>query len=59
MGAFVYIFLGSCKDVTIGPTAILSMMAQQAVVNNGPDFAVLLTFLTGCIILLLGLLHLG
>ncbi|XP_068084506.1 sodium-independent sulfate anion transporter isoform X2 [Anabrus simplex] len=59
MGAFTYIIFGSCKDVTIGPTAILALMAQKYVENHGADFAVLLTFLSGCIILLLGILNLG
>ncbi|XP_067000175.2 sodium-independent sulfate anion transporter isoform X2 [Anabrus simplex] len=59
MGPFTYILFGSCKDVTIGPTAILALMTQQYVEKHGPDFAVLLTFLSGCIILLLGLLNIG
>ncbi|KAG8221941.1 hypothetical protein J437_LFUL002500 [Ladona fulva] len=59
MGCFAYIFLGSCKDITIGPTAIMALMAQVYVESYGPSFAILLTFLSGCIILLLGLLHLG
>ncbi|KAK7870324.1 hypothetical protein R5R35_003712 [Gryllus longicercus] len=59
MGAFVYIILGSCKDITIGPTAILALMCQKAVENSGADYAVLLCFISGCIILLMGLLNLG
>ncbi|XP_049801095.1 sodium-independent sulfate anion transporter-like [Schistocerca nitens] len=59
MGAFVYIFLGSCKDITIGPTAILSLMTQDALAGKGVDFAILLSFLTGCIITAFGILHLG
>ncbi|XP_068084369.1 sodium-independent sulfate anion transporter [Anabrus simplex] len=63
MGSFTYIIFGSCKDITIGPTAILAIMTQKAVEASGTadfaDFAVLLCFLSGCIILLLGLLNLG
>lgn len=59
MGPFVYAFLGSCKDVTIGPTAILALMVQSYVSDYGDDMAVLITFLAGCIVFVLGLLHLG
>ncbi|KAJ1526898.1 hypothetical protein ONE63_008450 [Megalurothrips usitatus] len=59
MGSFVYVFFGSTKDITVGPTAIMALMTQSYVLNFGPDFAVLLTFLSGCIIAVLGLLQLG
>ncbi|XP_058118321.1 sodium-independent sulfate anion transporter-like [Anopheles ziemanni] len=59
MGCFVYCLFGSCKDLTIGPTAIMALMVQVYVGGLGVDFAVLLTFLVGCIILILGLLNLG
>lgn len=59
MGCFVYFVFGSCKDVSIGPTAIMSLMVQVHVSNLGPAFAILSAFLAGCTILLLGLLNLG
>ncbi|ETN65233.1 sulfate transporter [Anopheles darlingi] len=59
MGCFVYCLFGSCKDLTIGPTAIMALMVQVYIAGLGADFAVLLTFLTGCIILMFGLLNLG
>nr|CAD7202855.1 unnamed protein product [Timema douglasi] len=59
VGPFIYIFLGGSKDITIGPTAILALMTRTFVSNHGEDFAVLLTFLSGCVISLLGLLRMG
>ena len=60
MGSFVYIFFGSCKDIVIGPTAIMAIMTQPSVVEgDNPDIAVLLTFLTGCIIVVVSFLRLG
>ncbi|XP_055632192.1 sodium-independent sulfate anion transporter-like isoform X2 [Toxorhynchites rutilus septentrionalis] len=59
MGCFVYFVFGSCKDVSIGPTAIMSLMVQIHVANLGPAFAILSAFLAGCTILVLGLLNLG
>lgn len=55
----MYGIFGSCKDINIGPTAIMALMAQKHVEKLGPDMAVLLTFLSGCIILVLGFLRLG
>ncbi|KAL0841788.1 hypothetical protein ABMA28_014043 [Loxostege sticticalis] len=55
---FVYIIFGSCKDVTVGPTAIIaSMIAKYA--SCSIDYAVLAGFLTGVIILLMGIFRLG
>ncbi|KAG8306811.1 hypothetical protein J6590_038752 [Homalodisca vitripennis] len=59
MGCLVYMVLGSCKDITIGPTALLALMSYKHVITHGPDFAVLLCFLTGCVQILMGILHLG
>lgn len=59
MGCFIYFILGSCKDINIGPTAIMALMIQPHVTNLGPAGAILITFLSGCIIFICGLLHLG
>lgn len=58
MGCFMYVIFGSCKDITVGPTAIMSLMTAEYA-SKDPAFVVLLTFLTGLIILLLGILRLG
>ncbi|XP_055710785.1 sodium-independent sulfate anion transporter-like isoform X2 [Phlebotomus papatasi] len=58
MGCFVYIFLGSHKDVPMGPTAIASLLTLQA--SKGVwQRSVLLGFLTGLIEILMGILGLG
>ncbi|XP_039954788.1 sodium-independent sulfate anion transporter-like [Bactrocera tryoni] len=58
MGCFTYIIFGSCKDVTIATTAIMALMVHDYAVIT-PDFAVLISFLAGCTILVLGILNLG
>lgn len=58
MGCFVYIFLGSCKDVPMGPTAISALLTFQTAAGSYQK-AILLTFLTGIIELLMGLFGLG
>ncbi|XP_044018507.1 sodium-independent sulfate anion transporter-like isoform X3 [Aphidius gifuensis] len=59
MSSFIYIFFGSCKNITIGPTAIMSLMVEPLVSKYGPEMAVLICFLKGCIIGLFGIFHLG
>lgn len=58
MSSFVYIIFGTCKDLTIGPTAIMALMINSHAVLS-PDFAVLASLLCGCLMLLLGILKLG
>ena len=59
MGCFVYIVFGKCKDITIGPTALMALMTHQQIVRRNVDFAILLCFLTGIAQLLMAVLHLG
>ncbi|ELW68226.1 Sodium-independent sulfate anion transporter [Tupaia chinensis] len=58
MGCFVYFFLGTSRDVTLGPTAIMSLLVSFYTFRE-PAYAVLLAFLSGCIQLAMGLLRLG
>ncbi|KAM6377011.1 LOW QUALITY PROTEIN: sodium-independent sulfate anion transporter [Pluvialis apricaria] len=58
MGCFVYCFLGTAKDVTLGPTAIMSLLVSSYAFHE-PVYAILLAFLSGCIQLAMGLLRLG
>ncbi|XP_068119627.1 sodium-independent sulfate anion transporter isoform X2 [Hyperolius riggenbachi] len=58
VGCFIYSLLGTSKDVTLGPTAIMSLLV--AVYTSGDtSLAILLSFLCGCIQLAMGLLHFG
>ena len=60
MGCFVYLLLGSTPVVTIGPTALMSLVTYDSgAALMGPEAAILLAFLTGCIVLLFGLLNFG
>ena len=61
LGCFLYIFFGSCKDVPIGPTAIVSLLTFQIVANleNPESHAILLCLLAGVIELLMGIFGLG
>jgi MFS superfamily sulfate permease-like transporter len=59
VGCFVYVVFGSCKDITVGPTALMALMTYQQIIGRNVDFAILLCFLTGCVQLLMAVLHLG
>ncbi|XP_053562450.1 sodium-independent sulfate anion transporter [Bombina bombina] len=58
MGCFIYCIFGTSKDVTLGPTAIMSLLV--AIYTSGDtSLAILLAFLSGCIQLAMGLLNFG
>ncbi|XP_044759531.1 sodium-independent sulfate anion transporter isoform X2 [Coccinella septempunctata] len=59
LGCFIYIFLGGCKDVPFGPTAIVSIITYETVGDKGAEHATLLCLLTGAIQLLMGLFGFG
>ncbi|XP_069957501.1 sodium-independent sulfate anion transporter-like [Cherax quadricarinatus] len=56
---FVYFLLGSTSELSIGPTAIMSLMTYQYTGQGGGDYAVLLTFMAGIIELVAGIVNLG
>jgi solute carrier family 26 (sodium-independent sulfate anion transporter), member 11 len=58
LGCFIYIFLGSCKEISMGPTAIASLLTFQ-VTQGVWQRAVLASFLCGIIQILMGLFGLG
>ncbi|XP_064539620.1 sodium-independent sulfate anion transporter-like [Drosophila montana] len=58
MGCFVYVLLSTCKDCTIGSTAVASLMTYQFAQGSWQR-SVLLTFLTGFIELLMAVFRLG
>lgn len=58
MGGFIYCLLGTSKDVTLGPTAIMSLLCFS-VVGGQPHRAVLLSLLCGLIQAVMALLRLG
>ncbi|XP_011204094.2 sodium-independent sulfate anion transporter [Bactrocera dorsalis] len=58
MGCFIYVLFGTSKDVPVGPTAIAALLTFQ--IGRGDLVkTILLTFLTGIIEVLMGLLKLG
>jgi sodium-independent sulfate anion transporter 11 len=70
MGCFIYTLFGTSKDITLGPTAILSLLTATLTESCNPNptapycddcvpCALTLTLFTGLVQLVLGLLSLG
>ncbi|XP_017878927.1 sodium-independent sulfate anion transporter-like [Ceratina calcarata] len=59
MGNFLYIIFGTIKEVSIGPSSLMSLLTIEYTRNMPVDFVVLFCFLGGCVELLMGVLRLG
>jgi len=59
MGCFVYCLFGTSKDITIGPTAIMSLIVSAYGRPEIPAYVIILTLFSGIIQLAMGLLRLG
>lgn len=61
LGCFIYVIFGSCKDIPMGPTAIISLLTYQTVSHlEAPvPHAILLCFMAGIVELIMGLFGLG
>ena len=58
MGCFLYCVFGGSKDVSVGPTAIMSLLVSHYA-KGQPLYAIALTLLCGIVQLSLGFLRLG
>lgn len=59
MGCFLYSLFGTCKDAAVGPTSILAIIVAPYVAIGHVTYAVMLSFFSGILMLLLGILNLG
>ena len=58
-GPFIYFFLGTCKDLNVGPTVVSALVAGRYNPHRIPELASILTFLSGIILTAAGFLNLG
>ena len=62
VGGIIYAFLGSCRQVTIGPTALLALRTSRHTgfgLQSGPAYAILLCLISGIVELTMAALRLG
>lgn len=59
MGGFIYMVFGTVKQVSIGPTSLMSLLTYEYTKDLPPQYVVLLTFMCGIVEMLMGLLKLG
>eukprot|EP00794_Sanderia_malayensis_P014991 gene14991-16537_t len=58
-GVLVYFFLGTSKDISVGPTYICVLMASRHNAAQSPEVASLLAFVCGVVLLLAGVFRFG
>ena len=58
VGVWIYILLGTSKDISVGPTAIVSSLVASTA-NGDISYAICLSLVAGLYMLILGLLHFG
>ncbi|XP_035790518.1 sodium-independent sulfate anion transporter-like isoform X2 [Anopheles albimanus] len=59
VGSVVYAFLGTVKEVSIGPTSLMALLTYQYASNHPPQYVVVLSFTAGIVELLMGGARLG
>lgn len=59
LGSLLYVPLGTIKEVSIGPTSLMSLLTAEYTHDQPAQAVVLLTFLAGCVQLGMALLRLG
>ena len=59
MGCFMYTIFGTSKDITLGPTAIMSLMISAYCKPSFPSYAIAMTLFSGIIQLAMGIFRLG
>lgn len=59
MGSIVYVFFGTVKEVSIGTSSLMAILTLQFTIGKPIEYVILLTFLCGCVELLMGIFKLG
>lgn len=59
LGSLIYVCFGSIREVSIGPTSLMSLLTLQYTMNKPVELVILLTFLVGVVELCMGVFKLG
>lgn len=59
LGKLLYVVFGTVREVSIGPTSLMSLLTLQYTMDKPVEFVILLTFVVGVVELLMGILKVG
>lgn len=59
LGTLIYVFFGTIKEVSIGPTSLMALLTLQYTLDKPVEFVILLTFLVGIVEMVMGIFRLG
>lgn len=59
MGSIVYTLLGTVKEVSIGPTSLMSIITVSYTFEKPVEYVIIMTFVCGCVEFLMGVFKLG
>lgn len=59
MGSLIYVVLGTVKEVSIGPTSLMSILTVSYTYEKPVEYVIIMTFVCGCVEFLMGVFKLG
>lgn len=58
-GSIIYMFFGTVKEVSIGPTSLMSIITVSYTYEKPIEYVFIMTFVCGCVEMLMGIFRLG
>jgi solute carrier family 26 (sodium-independent sulfate anion transporter), member 11 len=58
-GSIIYMFLGTVREVSIGPTSLMSIITVSYTYEKPIEYVFIMTFVCGCVEMLMGIFRLG
>lgn len=59
MGSLVYVIFGTVREVSIGPTSLMSIITVSYTYEKPVEYVIIMTFVCGCVEFLMGVFKLG
>ncbi|CRK92432.1 CLUMA_CG005999, isoform B, partial [Clunio marinus] len=59
MGSLVYVIFGTVREVSIGPTSLMSIITLSYTYEKPVEYVIIMTFICGCVEFLMGAFKLG
>ena len=59
MGSIIYTMIGTVREVSIGPTSLMSIITVSYTYEKPIEYVFIMTFVCGCVEMLMGIFKLG